>query len=556
MTLSRNFLGVAGVGLHFQQVAYPFPRPELSGVGPRPAGLVHPVRRDAGFRHPVHLLGADLDLDGGAERSEQRRMQGLVAVRLRERDVVLEPPRHRLVQAVRHPQDAIAVVGLPDDDPESVDVEHVPERQALGAHLPVQAVEILLPALDPALDAFLAQAPFHRRLDPAHDPLAVPARLPDLRAEDPVAARVEGAEAEVLQLDPDVAQPEAVGDGRVDVERFARDAPPLVEREGVEGAHVVQPVRELDEDDPDVAGHRHQHLAEVLGLRLRPALEREVGELAHSIDQLGDLVAELDRDLGLGGRGVLDDVVEERCHDRAMVEAHLGEDLRDLHRVVDVGLARGPALSVVGVGAEAERAADRLDLRRVEVRAGEAAEVAGEKHAVPSARQGAAVRTGRRGEGFEPYARAAASAHAPSWFRSLVCSTSCAGTAPRGRGPWRFEDPACFDQGVRAASPGHDPRAPAARLGAARGRRPHRQAAPGGEASSCVSSSARTLSGISSRMLLSTMPSAISRSAMTVACHSRRGRAVASRGQSGARASPPRAPARIDWGSSRYSLRP
>ena len=143
----------------------------------------------------------------------------------------------------------------------------------------------------------------------------------------------------------------------------------------------MQPVRELDEHDPDVTGHRHQHLAEVLGLRLGPAPEREVGELAYPVDELGDRLAELGRDLRLGGRGVLDDVVEQRGDDGFVIEAHLREDLRDLHGMLDVGFARRPVLAVVGVGAEQEGAMDRFDLCRIEVCAGKAAEVADAEHA-------------------------------------------------------------------------------------------------------------------------------------------------------------------------------
>jgi hypothetical protein len=46
----------------------------------------------------------------------------------------------------------------------------------------------------------------------------------------------------------------------------------------------VQPVGELDQQDADVAGHRHDHLADVLGLFLLPAVERdrvELGEAVH-----------------------------------------------------------------------------------------------------------------------------------------------------------------------------------------------------------------------------------------------------------------------------------
>ena len=167
----------------------------------------------------------------------------------------------------------------------------------------------------------------------------MPARLLDLSLQYPVAPGVECAEAEILELDADAAKPEPIGDGSVDLDRLARDAALLADLERIQGAHVVEPVRELDEHHPDIAGHRHQHLAEVLGLDLGQTLEREVRELADSVHELGYGVAETGRDLGLRGRGILDDVVEKRGDDRLVVEAHLREDLCDLQRVVDVGLA-------------------------------------------------------------------------------------------------------------------------------------------------------------------------------------------------------------------------
>ena len=210
-----------------------------------------------------------------------------------------------------------------------------------------------------------------------------------------MAPRIEGAEAELLQLDPDASKPEAIGDGCVDLDRFARDAAPLDERQRIEGAHVVQPVRELDEHDPQIAGHRHQHLAEVLGLRLGPALEREMGELADPVDEVGDRVAEPGRDMGLGGRGVLDDVMEQGGDDGLVIEAHLGEDPCDLDGMVYVGLAGGPALLAVGVGPEQEGTMDLLDLRRLQVGAGKAAEIADTRHLRPFNTQAPASPAGR-----------------------------------------------------------------------------------------------------------------------------------------------------------------
>ena len=79
----------------------------------------------------MHALRADLDLDRRAVRADQRRMQRLVAVTLRDCDVVLELPRHRLVARVQRAQRQIATRHILDDHPEAVDIQHLREAEML-----------------------------------------------------------------------------------------------------------------------------------------------------------------------------------------------------------------------------------------------------------------------------------------------------------------------------------------------------------------------------------------------------------------------------------------
>jgi hypothetical protein len=88
-----------------------------------------------------------------------------------------------------------------------------------------------------------------------------------------------------------------------------------------------------------VLRHRDDHLAVVLGFGLLAALELDARQLGDALDQLGDLVTELGAHLLDVGAGVLDDVVEERCRDRLLVEPQLRTDLRRAPRVVDEVLA-------------------------------------------------------------------------------------------------------------------------------------------------------------------------------------------------------------------------
>src|SRR6266511_2161414 len=73
-------------------------RERLAALPVAPLLLVGPVRGDALLGDPVHLAGPDLHLDALALRADHGRVERLVPVRLRDRDVVLEPPGHRLPQ--------------------------------------------------------------------------------------------------------------------------------------------------------------------------------------------------------------------------------------------------------------------------------------------------------------------------------------------------------------------------------------------------------------------------------------------------------------------------
>ena len=76
-------------------------------------------------------------------------------------------------------------------------------------------------------------------------------------------------------------------------------------------AHIVRAVGDLDEDDADVLGHRHEHLAQVLHLLFFLAGVLHARQLGDALDQVRDRGGELLGDLGIRGGGVLDAVVHE-----------------------------------------------------------------------------------------------------------------------------------------------------------------------------------------------------------------------------------------------------
>jgi hypothetical protein len=174
---------------------------------------------------------------------------------------------------------------------------------------------------------------------------------------------LEIAQREIFEIPLHAPDAQAMRDRRVDLERLARDVLLFHRRERAQRAHVVQPVGQLDDDDADVFGHRQEHLAQVLDLRVLFRLVGDARQFGHAVDQRGDLLAEAIRDFLIRDDRVFDHVVQERRGDRRPVHLEVGQDAGHRERVLDVRLARGATLLAVRAGRER---VDALEPRRVE----------------------------------------------------------------------------------------------------------------------------------------------------------------------------------------------
>ncbi len=296
----------------------------------------------------MHLVRPDLDLERLAVERDDRGVERLIEVVLGDGDVVVELAGDRAPDAVDDAEGGVAVAHLVDEQADRVHVVDLAELRALALHLLPDAVDVLGPALDVDRDA--------GRLEPRGElgdrPLDV--RLTTLapgveelgQLAEPLG--LEGLEGEVLELPLDLPDPEPLRQRRVDLHRLVGDALLLLRRQPVQRPHVVEPIGELDEDDPDVLGHREQHLADVLGLLLLVAVGREPAELGDPVDEVGDLGPEALLEVGQAVVGVLRDIVEECRLDRDRIDPEIGEDLGGGDRVGDVRFAGRATLALMG----------------------------------------------------------------------------------------------------------------------------------------------------------------------------------------------------------------
>jgi hypothetical protein len=308
----------------------------------------------------MHVHGADLDLQRDALRTHHRRVQRLIHVRLGHRDVVLETAGDGLPESVDGAERPVAVAERGNEDAEADEVVDLVELLAADHHLFVDRVQVLRPPLHIRFHAELLQLRpegfFH--LFEELLPLA-PAGLDEVR-DLAVRTGVQGLEREILELPLQLLDAQAIGEGGVDLEGLVGDLVLARFRERREGSHVVEPIGELDEEDPDVAGHRHDHLPDILCLRQLTAPELQLVQLRQAVDDPGDLVAELLLDVPEADIRVLDRVVQERRGEGRGVEPEIREDRGHGDGVLDVGLAREAVLALVRILGEPVRTFQQL----------------------------------------------------------------------------------------------------------------------------------------------------------------------------------------------------
>ena len=331
------------------------------------------MRRDAVFGDLVHFLGADLQFDALLAGPDHRGVDRAIVVLLRRRDVILEAAGHDRPGGVDDADRLIAFSHRVHDHAERENIGQLLEADRLALHLAPDRIGALLPALD------LAAIPRSASLRVSCCSMSMIRSLLRSRerqqplGHDIVGVRIELAERQVLELLAHLLHAHAAGERRIDIERLFRHPPPRLRRHVMQGAHVVQTVGELDEQNAHIVGDGEQQLAQILRLLGFLGDEVELLQLGQALDQHADLLAEQLVDLRARRRRILDGVVQERRGDGRVVELQVGQDRGDFERMRKIRVARGALLLAmrlhgIDIGAVEQRfvgirivAADPLD---------------------------------------------------------------------------------------------------------------------------------------------------------------------------------------------------
>ena len=224
------------------------------------------------------------------------------------------------------------------------DVGQLLEGDGFALHLAPDGIGALLPARHLRLDALRPQLGGQVLLDLVDELLVFRGKLVQVTLDGLVGLRVEVLERQLLQLLAHFLDAHAAGERRVDVEGLLGDAPALVRRHELQGAHVVQAVGELDQQHPHVVGNGEQQLAEILALGRALRHEVEPLDLGQAVDEGADLGPEGLVDLLQGRLGILHRIVEHRRGNGRVVELEVREDGRDFQGMAEEQVAGGTLL--------------------------------------------------------------------------------------------------------------------------------------------------------------------------------------------------------------------
>ena len=181
------------------------------------------MRGNAQLGMPMHVAGADLDLEGPSVRGHHRGMQTLVVVALGLENVVVIFVGDRCPDLMDHTERGIAVLDVIYQNAKRPHVINLGKIEPLGAHLVVDAVDVLRTTVDFSVHAelgnFLAQA-FYRLFDEA---LPLHTALVEHLRDALVGLRFEKPERQILELPLQLPDAEPVGQRCVDVETLAGD---------------------------------------------------------------------------------------------------------------------------------------------------------------------------------------------------------------------------------------------------------------------------------------------------------------------------------------------
>ena len=274
----QKLTGVPKIFLIFDKI--PDPGKFFADIFINPlAFFITPVSGNTGFGNPVHFPGSYLNFDALTKRPDNRGVQRLVHIGLGPGNIIFEFMINRLPHGVNEPQGFITLGDGFENDSKGYDIVDFLKWKVLGNHFVENAEIIFISSQHLAFYIRFLHFFLDVVLDGFHEFFALGAGLGNQRLYSIVFIRLEIFKRAFFQLIFDPVNTEARGNGGVNVQRFPGNFQSLVRLVELQSPHVVEPIGEFDQNNPDIVNHSQKHFPKAFSLAGPGAVKRKTAEL-------------------------------------------------------------------------------------------------------------------------------------------------------------------------------------------------------------------------------------------------------------------------------------
>ena len=219
------------------------------------------------FRSLVHLKCADLNFKWLSVRADQRRMQRLIHIWLRHGNIVLEPARNRFIHLMDDAKCRIAVFDSIYQDTYCKQIINLIDRLVLVDHLFIDTEEMF----DSSVNLRFNGCFIHMLLDLFDDIvyklLSFTFTKSNFIHQIIVYIWFQIFQRKVIQLYFDFGDTKSHSDRCINIHRFTGFFLLFLRSHILQGAHIMQAVCKLDQNNTDILCHGKKHLSKVFCLK-------------------------------------------------------------------------------------------------------------------------------------------------------------------------------------------------------------------------------------------------------------------------------------------------
>ena len=279
------------------------------------AFFVFPVGSDTVFTGTMHFPCSDLHFEHLTMRTDQGVMQRLIHVGLGHSDIVLETPGHRGIHGMHDTQNRITVLYIIHQRTDGKQVIDLIHGLVLVDHLFIDTEEMFCSAIDFAFDTGFVHFLLQFFYDILYEFVTFFFLTLDLCCQIEECIRIQIFETQVFHFRTDFGDPQTMRQRGIDIQSFLCFFLLFFRLHIIQGTHIVQPVRQFDQNYADILCHGQEHLTVVFCLHFFFCRIGQFTQFCYTIHQCSNFFAEHIGDVFIAVFCVLNDVMQDACHD-------------------------------------------------------------------------------------------------------------------------------------------------------------------------------------------------------------------------------------------------